>query len=416
MFGVSFRFVPRPFVSCLFLTLVAGIAFAEPKLAPLPKVVPALPGEVQPQALGEKQAAPLPRITLQPSVPGVLKIEYASNGFIEVAHALVILNSNETAPGPALLKAQLIAKLVFEARPKLSEVDLSLYRAKEYRGLGGPPPYFTASVPKDTLAAFEAIPPDNALNYPRLWFEVAANGLSRSPNYELEKKLQYEGPTNELRFEQLEQTLSQHFGSSKGTSLFHGDPSKPLAALTFDDSPHPLFTPLLLDLLKRAGVRATFFCIGRNALAYPYFVQDMVRAGHELANHTFHHVRLSGLSAAEINDEILRTNLVLESLSAQHMRYFRPPGGRYSRQVLKAANALGLRVAFWTDDPGDFNNLGTATLEAKLLLHLRPGGIVLLHDNVLQTIQVLLSFIKISETKGIQLGTLSALEATLAGR
>ena len=55
---------------------------------------------------------------------------------------------------------------------------------------------------------------------------------------------------------------------------------------------------LLLDCLARAGVHATFFCIGRNARVYPYLISDMVEGGHEVANHTFHHVRLPGLARA----------------------------------------------------------------------------------------------------------------------
>ncbi|MCV4783999.1 hypothetical protein OFM36_31670, partial [Escherichia coli] len=73
--------------------------------------------------------------------------------------------------------------------------------------------------------------------------------------------------------------------------------------------------------------------------------------------------------------------------------------------------SLGLTTVFWTDDPGDFDNLGPATLESRLLARLRPGGIVLLHDNVLQTLEVLPRFLGLAHQQGITLETAGRLVA-----
>jgi peptidoglycan/xylan/chitin deacetylase (PgdA/CDA1 family) len=128
-----------------------------------------------------------------------------------------------------------------------------------------------------------------------------------------------------------------------------------------------------------------------------------------VGNHTFHHIRLNDLDAATIQDELVQTNQVIESLTRQPVRFFRPPGGRYSPTVLSEVRKLGLTMAFWTDDPGDFDNLGQGMLESRLLSHLRRGGIVLLHDNVLQTIQVLPTFLRLAQREGFRLGTMSNL-------
>lgn len=68
-----------------------------------------------------------------------------------------------------------------------------------------------------------------------------------------------------------------------------------------------------------------------------------------------------------------------------------------------------MTVVFWTDDPGDFDNIGQGPLEARLLRRLRPGGIVLLHDNVLQTIAVLPRFLALAGQQGYRLGTVGGL-------
>lgn len=135
----------------------------------------------------------------------------------------------------------------------------------------------------------------------------------------------------------------------------------------------------------------------------------MVEAGHEIANHTFHHVRLPGLPPAEALQEMRLASTLLEAISGQPVRLFRPPGGDYSAQTLELARSLGLVTTFWTDDPGDFNNPGEATIEGRLLDQLRPGGIVLLHDNVQETIDILPAFLEVARKQGYRVETASQL-------
>ncbi|GEM86264.1 polysaccharide deacetylase family protein [Meiothermus granaticius] len=385
-------------------------ALAQPQ-APLPKVEPILPGEVQPLAPGQLPPPVLPQISLTPAIPEVRRISYASNGFIEVAAALVLVPEEDTNPEYLLSKAQQVARATFAARPSLEEVDLSLYSAKDYAGFGGPLPRFTAAVNKARLPAFLALNLGSLHSYDHLWLNPGDSVYGPPAPYtsELERTPRFQGTGAQVRAQQLEQTAASQQGGVLGNLLYHGDPSRPLAALTFDDAPHPLYTPLLLDALRRARVRATFFCIGRNAKAYPYFIRDLSREGHEIGNHTYHHVRLNNLDAASIRQEIVLANQVLEGITGKPVHFFRPPGGRFSPTVLSVVRELGMTMAFWTDDPADFDNLGDARLENRLVSKLRPGGIVLLHDNVLQTTQVLSSFLSVAERQGIRLDTLGAL-------
>jgi peptidoglycan/xylan/chitin deacetylase (PgdA/CDA1 family) len=356
-------------------------------LAPLPLVEGEAPAKLPPQA-----SLPALEVTL----PQVVRAVYLGNGHIEVGH--VVLQVSQGGNPPGLLRlAQEAAQEAFRARPQLAEVDLSLYPAP-YQG-PGELPLFTASVPKGRLGEFLALREPSG--YERLWWNP---GLRQKTPLEplMEDRPRLLEPEAHRAKERAEQLLSSRVGY-RGGVFYHGDPTRPYAALTFDDAPHPLFTPLLLDLLRRLGLRATFFAIGRNAEAYPYFVRDLVVAGHELGNHTYHHVRLPGLSEEEIRQELLLTNQVLERLTGQAPRYFRPPGGRYNRHVLQVARALGLTTVFWTDDPGDYADLPPGVLERRLEAHLRPGGIILLHDNVPGTLQVLPLFVQRSQARGLAL-------------
>lgn len=388
------------------LLLSSGLA----QYAPLPKVQPL--GMVQPTAPGYQKAPPLPQIVLNPLIPQVRRLEYASNGHIEAAHALVLLPQASRLEA-ILPLAQHIVSRTFAARPSLAVVDISVYRAEGYAGYGGPLPLFTASVAKERLGEFVRLSPVTALSFDHLWVnpgtphppQLAPTGAT-PPG--LPEELAFAGDPEALRAQQEEQGRQSEAGPANGL-VYHGDPARPQAALTFDDAPHPLYAPLLLDALRRAGAKATFFVVGRNAEAYPYFVRDMVREGHEVANHTYHHVRLVGLTPAQMAEELGRNNRLLQTITGEAPVFFRPPGGRYSAEVLRAAQAAGLSTAFWTDDPADFNNPGALTLEARLLQHLRPGGIVLLHDNAQQTVGLLEDFIHDARAAGIRLVTLETL-------
>jgi peptidoglycan-N-acetylglucosamine deacetylase len=396
------------------LTLLSSLALAQAR-PPLPTVQPA--GAQQPQAPGQRPAQELPQLTITPTITEVKKIEYASNGFITVAHALILVPKAEDTLARALKLAQAVVERSFKARPNLNEVDVSVYQLESYDGIGGPLPRFTASVPQTWTTSFAKLTLGTVDSFARAWINPSSEAslLKRTPSQDLERNPIFHGTPQGLSGQQVKQIAAEQAGRSSGSLFFHGDPNSARAALTFDDAPHPLYEPLLLDTLRRNNVKATFFCIGRNAKAYPYFVRDMINQGHEIGNHTYHHVRLPQLPEAEVRDELEQANQTLEQISGTRIRFFRPPGGDYSPATLRISKSLGLTTAFWTDDPGDFDNLGDAALESRLIRKLRPGGIVLLHDNVIDTIQVLPAFLRTATRRGITLETLGALAKSSGG-
>ena len=389
--------------------------------AAIPTIVgsrPPLPGEHQALAPGVRRAAALPQLTLKTALPQLSRLEYRGNGFIEVAHGLILIPQGEAQ---TLTTAQSLALKVvngaFEAKPDLAEVDVTVYKRQEFAGLGGPAPLFTASVPRARVADFGHYVSGRGAYERSYEGGVPVRLPPALPLLELEKQPVFSGSAAALETQRGEQAFAQIQGGIRDGLFFKGSSRRPLAALSFDDAPHPLFEPLLLDLLRRAGVRATFFCIGRNAQAYPYFVADMVRAGHEVGNHTYHHVRLPLLSAAAVTSELALASGVLSGITGKPIRFFRPPGGEYSSQTLEIAEAQGLTTVFWTDDPGDFANPGDAVLRARLERNLRPGGIVLLHDNASEALDVLEAFLRTARERKVSLSTVGILgeQSRLAG-
>ena len=187
--------------------------------------------------------------------------------------------------------------------------------------------------------------------------------------------------------------------------LDHGDPRRKWLALTFDDGPHPAYTPKLLAILKQYNVRATFFLVGKMAEQYPDLVRAEMAAGHELGNHTYHHVNLLEIPVGAVATEIKACGEVIQGITGQAPGLFRPPGGDYDKRVAETAESLGYTMVLWTDDPADYASPGVKLVTSRVLCDLSDGGIVLLHDGVQQTVDLLAPLLAVLKAKGYEFVT-----------
>jgi peptidoglycan/xylan/chitin deacetylase (PgdA/CDA1 family) len=160
-------------------------------------------------------------------------------------------------------------------------------------------------------------------------------------------------------------------------------------ALTFDDGPHPYFTEKLLALLQRENVKATFFVVGRMAMEYPYLVQEISLAGHELAGHSFSHRNLSRLSDPALVRELNITRGIIQDLTGKKVPYFRPPGGQFNGHVVTLARTMGLSMVLWTVFPKDHELTDPDVVVERVLQQVSDGGIVLLHSGMPATFEAL---------------------------
>ena len=198
-------------------------------------------------------------------------------------------------------------------------------------------------------------------------------------------------------------------GSAIGDRLVRGNPELPQIALTFDDGPHPGYTQRILNILKTENVKATFFVLGSQVDLHPELAKMEVIDGHQIANHTYDHLRLPALKPKQVYDEIARGADAIERATGVHPYYFRPPGGEYDDVTVKAVKKHGSVMTLWTDDPGDYANPGSAAIVKRTLRFASNGGIILLHDGTDQTIQILPDLIHRLKQQGYQFVTVSEL-------
>lgn len=153
-------------------------------------------------------------------------------------------------------------------------------------------------------------------------------------------------------------------------------------ALTFDDGPSPQTTPRVLAELARAGARATFFLVGKKALAHPELVRDIHAAGHQIGLHGFDHDRLFSLWPSQrVARDIVRTQDALESAGAPRPTLFRPPIGFISHFTVHGAHRAGVTLIGCSARALDgFRGVAPARVAERLTRALTPGAVLALHD------------------------------------
>lgn len=162
--------------------------------------------------------------------------------------------------------------------------------------------------------------------------------------------------------------------------VFRVSTHEKLVALTFDDGPLPEQTARVLAVLARHDAHATFFIVGGHAIGAPATIEDVRRAGHELANHSYRHGPLINTSEERIRQEVQWTERVLKSEGS--MTLFRPPSAKFDEAQLDVMERLGYRVVLGSAYPFDTSRPPAAYVEWLIKKNLRPGAIVILHDGV----------------------------------
>lgn len=168
--------------------------------------------------------------------------------------------------------------------------------------------------------------------------------------------------------------------TAAGRLVSGGSTTVPEIALTFDDGPSTVFTGQILDVLRRYGAVATFFCIGLNAHAFPELLERIAAAGHEIGNHTWSHPYLPDLSRSEVNAQLERTNDAIASVTGQVPPLVRPPYGGRSAELLRWLAQAGMTTVLWNADTSDWARPGQDVIEAAVAGQAAPGSIVLFHD------------------------------------
>ncbi len=177
-------------------------------------------------------------------------------------------------------------------------------------------------------------------------------------------------------------------------------------ALTFDDGPHPVYTPQLLDGLKERGVHATFFVVGKNILGNEALLKRMETEGHLIGNHTYSHVKLSELDIARACAEVEKTNALICEVTGKEPEFIRPPFGEWKKAMECSFEMIPV---LWDVDPLDWTTKNTALVVERVLKDTKPGDIILLHDYYQSSVDAALGIVDALTERGYKFVTVDEL-------
>ncbi|HTY35074.1 polysaccharide deacetylase family protein [Mycobacterium sp.] len=180
-------------------------------------------------------------------------------------------------------------------------------------------------------------------------------------------------------------------------------------ALTFDDGPGP-YTDRLLQVLKDADAKATFFLIGNKVAANPAGAKRVADAGMEFGNHTWEHPNMTTIPPEDIAGQFSKTNDAIAAATGRAPSLWRPAGGLSNDLVRQTAGKFGLAEILWDVIPFDWiNDSNTAATRYMLMTYIKPGSVVLFHDTYSSTVDLVYQFIPVLKANGYRLVTVSDL-------
>lgn len=181
-------------------------------------------------------------------------------------------------------------------------------------------------------------------------------------------------------------------------------------AISFDDGPHPEFTPQILGLLKQFNAKATFFCIGKNVDAHGQILEKIIAEGHTVGNHTYSHSNSFGFfSTVKVIAELQKVNTLVKKITGKEMRLYRPAFGVTNPKIKKAIIANGMQPIGWSVRSLDTTNRTQDEILKRITSNLAKGDIILLHDTSTKTVAVLEQLLLFLQQKKLQSVTIDQL-------
>lgn len=152
-------------------------------------------------------------------------------------------------------------------------------------------------------------------------------------------------------------------------------------AITFDDGPHPKYTPIILEILEKKGVRGTFFNSGFNITRNKELTREVAERGHLIGNHFFNHRNALFTGRETLNYEVMHTKETIEDITGRPCNYLRPPYGIISPSLLSICKMSDISVVLWNVNTFDYRRKSYAQIIERVLKKgMRPGSILLFHE------------------------------------
>lgn len=185
------------------------------------------------------------------------------------------------------------------------------------------------------------------------------------------------------------------------------DPDGKYVALTFDDGPEPGSTEQILDILDKYNAKATFFLLGNRVQYYPEIVQEELKRGHEIGNHSWSHPVLTNLSVPQVQQEVNRTEEAIRNAIGQGATVFRPPYGAVNDTVRAQ---IPTPVILWSIDTLDWKHRNASQLLPMVQSAMHNHATILMHDIHQSTADGLDSVLAYLSGQGYEFITVSEME------
>lgn len=153
-------------------------------------------------------------------------------------------------------------------------------------------------------------------------------------------------------------------------------------ALTFDDGPHPRYTPQILEILAQYNIKATFFTVGINAKNYPDTLENVVLAGHEVENHTYTHPHVNKVDFAALKREVENCESEIYEHTDYKTKFFRPPEGMIDDEIITMIKSLDYKIVLWDIDTRDWAHTPPQKIAENVINNIKSGDIILMHDYI----------------------------------
>lgn len=177
---------------------------------------------------------------------------------------------------------------------------------------------------------------------------------------------------------------------------------KPRVALTFDDGPHSVYTEKLLDGLRDRGVKATFFLVGKNIPGKEETVRQMDEDGHLIGNHTYDHIKITGVSEVEACLQLTKTSELVKAITGKDTEYVRPPFGEWNKEI---ECGITMFPVLWTIDPLDWTTANTDLVVDRVVKKVKEDDIILLHDIFESSVDAALRIVDLLQAEGYEFVT-----------
>ena len=206
---------------------------------------------------------------------------------------------------------------------------------------------------------------------------------------------------------------------TRSGTAYRAKTSKKIVALTFDDGPSPAWTPKILEELKKADVKATFFMVGHHVQKYPEIARRVAREGHGIGNHGYAHSVILYYTPAEIEEEIKYTEHVIREITGKTTTMFRPPKAWLRDSTKDKIRSLGYEVVLWSLNSKDWVGFPYQCIVRYLAARVHSGDILLFHasGNIFareggdrsQTVRAVASLVRILQERGFSFVTVEEL-------